>query len=256
MPRRRNRRLPQGTAIHARTCVPNGAASRSCIRRFELAPDIELNTRVHAKPARDGWELALPNRTVFAKHLVAATGVHNDPVIPAVRRSRDEVAEIHSSALRDPGSLKDRSVLVVGAGASALDLLDLAVQHGAASIAWSHRGLRCFAPTRKPKAIAGSVRCGAQPRCAAALLPRRRPRRDRLDLVQLRVALPLDRVAGAVWTSSIWSLTQNADRSTLSGRIRYPADQARVSGRTRGRCGALTIIATPHRVEAFEWRIP
>ena len=128
------------------------------VDRFGLASDIELDTPVHAKPASSGWKLALPRRTVFAKHLVAATGVHNDPVVPFVRRSRTEVTEVHSSALRDPDSLRGRSVLVVGAGASALDLLDLAVQHGASSIAWSHRGLRWFTPTRKPKAIAGSVR--------------------------------------------------------------------------------------------------
>lgn len=143
----------------ASTFQPDVCANiQTWVDRFDLAPDIELNTQVHARRARSGWELVLPGRTVFANHLIAATGVHNDPVVPSVTRASSEVTELHSSALRDPRSLRDRSVLVVGAGASALDLLDLAVQHGSASIAWSHRGLRWFTPTRKPKAIAGSVR--------------------------------------------------------------------------------------------------
>ncbi|MBS0450529.1 MAG: FAD-dependent oxidoreductase [Proteobacteria bacterium] len=128
------------------------------VDRFKLAPQIELDTPVHARPVSGGWALALPGRTAFARHLIAATGVHNEPVVPAVRRVSSEVTELHACALRDPAQLKDRSVLVVGAGASALDLLDLAVLHGAAAISWSHRGARWFTPTRKPKAIAGSVR--------------------------------------------------------------------------------------------------
>ena len=43
--------------------------------------------------------------------------------------------------LKEPRAILNRSVLLVGGGASALDLLDLAVQHGASNIAWSHRGV-------------------------------------------------------------------------------------------------------------------
>ena len=48
--------------------------------------------------------------------------------------------------------------MVVGGGASAFDLLDLCLSQGARRIAWVHRHVRWFAPTRKPKAIAGSTR--------------------------------------------------------------------------------------------------
>jgi hypothetical protein len=49
-------------------------------------------------------------------------------------------------------------VLVVGGGASAFDLLELALSQGAASIHWASREVRWFTPTGKPKAVAGSVR--------------------------------------------------------------------------------------------------
>lgn len=128
------------------------------VPRFGLAPDLALSTPVRAKPTAGGWTLATAQGDVSAQHLIAATGAHNRPFVPPVQRSASAVRELHSSALRDPSILADQSVLVVGAGASSLDLLDLAVQHGARDIAWSHRGLRWFTPTRKPKAVAGSVR--------------------------------------------------------------------------------------------------
>lgn len=130
----------------------------SWVDRFELAPDIALSTPVRATPRPGGWTLATPHGDVAATHLIAATGAHNRAFIPPVQRKGSELHEIHSSTLDDPGVLAGKSVLVVGAGASSLDLLDLAVQHGAREIAWAHRGLRWFTPTRKPKAVAGSVR--------------------------------------------------------------------------------------------------
>ncbi|MBI5275815.1 MAG: NAD(P)/FAD-dependent oxidoreductase [Burkholderiales bacterium] len=128
------------------------------VERFGLAADISLTTPVRATPRPGGWALATPDGEVAATHLVAATGAHNRPFMPAVRRVSSAVTELHSSALTDPAVLAGQSVLVVGAGASSLDLLDLSVQHGARDIAWAHRGLRWFTPTRKPKAVAGSVR--------------------------------------------------------------------------------------------------
>jgi cation diffusion facilitator CzcD-associated flavoprotein CzcO len=128
------------------------------VARFGLAGEIALSRPVRATPQADGWTLATSEGNICATHLLAATGAHNRPFVPSVRRSGSAVTELHSAALEDPRRLAGKSVLVVGAGASALDLLDLALQHGAREIAWAHRGLRWFTPTRKPKAVAGSVR--------------------------------------------------------------------------------------------------
>lgn len=129
------------------------------VERFGLTDGIRLNTPVQlAREVASGWHLSTPNGVVLARHLVAATGAHNTPLIPEVSRAGNTVREFHSSALRDPILLTNRDVLVVGGGASAFDLLELCCQHGARRVIWAYRGLRWFMPTRKPKQIAGSVR--------------------------------------------------------------------------------------------------
>jgi cation diffusion facilitator CzcD-associated flavoprotein CzcO len=132
------------------------------VERFGLADGIRLDTPVTcARHVGDGWELETAGGRVRARHLVAATGGHNQALIPPVRRSRRTpctVRELHSSALRDPAELTGRDVVVVGGGASAFDLLDLCVEHRARRIRWVYRGVRWFAPTGKPKTVAGSVR--------------------------------------------------------------------------------------------------
>src|SRR6186713_1831993 len=131
----------------------------SWVERFGLADGIRLDSPVQrARHTGSCWELDTPAGTVRARHLLAATGGHNKPMIPAVARRDSTIREYHSSALRDPGMLKDRHVMVVGGGASAFDLLDLCLSQGARRIAWVHRDMRWFAPTRKPKAIAGTTR--------------------------------------------------------------------------------------------------
>ena len=131
----------------------------SWVERFGLADGIRLNSAVHrARHTGSCWELDTAAGTIRSRHLVAATGGHSTPMIPSVRRQDASVREFHSSALRDPELLRDRDVMVVGGGASAFDLLDLCLAQGARRIAWVYRDVRWFSPTRKPKAIAGTVR--------------------------------------------------------------------------------------------------
>lgn len=131
----------------------------SWVARFKLADGIRLNAPVQrARLSGSAWQLVTPQGEVHARHLIAATGAHNTPVIPDISRKDSSVREFHSSALRDPDALIDRDVIVVGGGASAFDLLELCFRHGARRIVWVYRGLRWFLPTRKPKHIAGSVR--------------------------------------------------------------------------------------------------
>jgi hypothetical protein len=129
------------------------------IERFGLADGIRLNAPVQlARDDESGWELSTPRGVVHARHLIAATGAHNTPLIPQVSRAASTVREFHSSGLRDPNVLTGRDVLVVGGGASAFDLLELCFQHSARRVIWAFRGARWFMPTRKPKHVAGSVR--------------------------------------------------------------------------------------------------
>ena len=135
------------------------ASVQAWVDRFGLADGIRLNTPV-LKASRVGglWEVQTSDGVVPARHLLAATGAHNVPFIPAVNRQAAKLRELHSCALRDPGELTGRRVLVVGGGASAFDLLDLAFEHGAAEVAWAFRDVRWFMPTTKSKQVAGSIR--------------------------------------------------------------------------------------------------
>jgi hypothetical protein len=127
--------------------------------RFALADGIRLDCPVRrARHVGDAWELDTPQGTVRARHLVAASGGHNTPLIPPVQRRDSRVAEWHANALHEPQALAGRDVMVVGGGASAFDLIDQCLEHGARRLMWVYRGVRWFTPTTRPKAIAGSVR--------------------------------------------------------------------------------------------------
>ncbi len=127
--------------------------------RFALHPRIRLGCPVlQARHHAGLWEVTTPQGVLQGRHLVCASGVHNRPRLPAVERTGSDLEELHSSQLREPASLAGRKVVVVGGGASAFDLLELCLTHGAAEVHWVYRGLKWFAPTNKPKAVAGSVR--------------------------------------------------------------------------------------------------
>jgi hypothetical protein len=129
------------------------------VDRFALADGIRLDSPVRrARHVGDAWELHTPQGVVRARHLVAASGGHNTPLIPPVRRTGSRVREWHASALHAPAALAGREVMVVGGGASAFDLIDQCLEHGAGRLMWVYRGVRWFTPTTRPKAIAGSVR--------------------------------------------------------------------------------------------------
>ena len=122
------------------------------VDRFDLSADIVLNADVkRAQPGENGWRVRTENQTYESKWLIAATGGHNSPVIPAVDRNESLVSETHSSALREPAQLENKRVTVVGGGASAYDLLDLCFEHGAASVTWVYRSTKWMRPTRQRK---------------------------------------------------------------------------------------------------------
>ncbi len=128
------------------------------VDRFGLADGISLGTPVSSAREAEGiWTLATAQGPVHARYVVSATGAHNKPIVPPVRREASAVRELHSSELREPAELTGRDVMVVGGGASAFDLLDLCFAYGARRVIWVHRGLKWFVPTRKPKHVSGNV---------------------------------------------------------------------------------------------------
>jgi hypothetical protein len=172
------------------------------VSTFGLADGIALNTPVlQALPqVGGGWLLHTPQGAVHARHLVAATGAHNRPWVPEVQRQQSAVDEWHASHLHAPALLRGRRVLVVGGGASALDLVEQGLLHGAQHITWVYRGLKWFLPTSKPKAVAGSVRPFARMQAngmtaaqqSAAIDADMRSRYARFGLDDIRPEQPFD----------------------------------------------------------------
>ncbi|MGJ7509722.1 NAD(P)-binding domain-containing protein [Variovorax sp. GT1P44] len=129
------------------------------VERFGLASAMRLGTEVtRAIRSGDEWIIETPAETYRARFLVSATGAHNKPIIPAPDRETVTLRELHSSQLREASDLRGRDVVVVGGGASALDLLDLCFEHEARRVIWIHRKLRWMMPSTKPKSLAGSPR--------------------------------------------------------------------------------------------------
>lgn len=127
--------------------------------RFSLAPHIRINCQVLAAVHSDmGWAVQTPEGALRSKALISATGVHNLPFVPTIRRDDSTVLEFHSSTLRDPTILAGKSAVVVGGGASAFDLVDLCIEHHASRVVWVYRSLKWMAPTRKAKRFASNVR--------------------------------------------------------------------------------------------------
>jgi len=127
---------------------------REWVRRFVLESYLRLGCEVTGVSWSNGaW-------TVFTKqgeelrtnHLIVATGVQNEPWVPDVERSESAIRETHSFDLRNPERLADQHVTVVGGGASAQDLLDLALENDAKDIHWVYRNqVKWFIPTHSAK---------------------------------------------------------------------------------------------------------
>ncbi len=122
------------------------------VQEYDLTRFIRLQHEVTSVSRMNGEWQVKTNRGTFRTHyLIAASGVQNDPWIPEVERLYPEVTEIHSSILQKPEDLAERRVTVVGGGASALDLLDLALENNAKEIQWIYRNTRWFWPTSGSK---------------------------------------------------------------------------------------------------------
>ncbi len=129
------------------------------VEKFDLSASILLNTSAsRVKEIEAGWSVSTPATTFHAKNLIAATGAHNQPYLPPAERANVSLDEHHSSALRDPSVLKGQSVVVVGSGASAYDLLELCLEQQAKQVTWVYRSHKWMTPTRKPKYLASDIR--------------------------------------------------------------------------------------------------
>lgn len=79
---------------------------------------------------RRGFRVETSAGLIEADNVVAATGPFQRPVIPTVIPETAGVAQLHSSAYRNPGQLPEGAVLVVGAGSSGVQIADELLRAG------------------------------------------------------------------------------------------------------------------------------
>ena len=93
---------------------------------------VELNTTVrHLSKRGKYYEISTNSGMVFCENVVIATGTHPVPYIPAMATGLSTgIFQIHSSHYRNPSSLPDGDVLVVGAGTSGIEIaLEVSKSH-------------------------------------------------------------------------------------------------------------------------------
>lgn len=99
-------------------------------KRF--VPQLENKRVVSLKPANGGFQIRLEDgEVVAARRVIVAVGLSYYPYVPAILSGFPETHVTHSSKHPTLDHFKGREVIVIGAGASALDMAALLRQSGA-----------------------------------------------------------------------------------------------------------------------------
>jgi len=99
----------------------------------KIAAPIRCNVEVHAlhqKIDGPGFHADTSEGVIEASHVVVATGPFQRPIIPSAVPADAGREQIHSSAYRNPGQLREGAVLVIGAGSSGAQIADELVRAG------------------------------------------------------------------------------------------------------------------------------
>jgi cation diffusion facilitator CzcD-associated flavoprotein CzcO len=106
---------------------------RAYAKEFGLYPLISFNKRVvRAEHTKEGWRVEIEGEKSPRSYagLVVANGHHWEPIVPTYPGRFDGEA-LHSHDVKTKEQLKNKRVLVVGAGNSAVDILsDAAIENG------------------------------------------------------------------------------------------------------------------------------
>lgn len=143
---------------------------RAYAEEFGLYDRITFNTRVEEiERTGDGWQVRIAGESKPRRYtgVVVASGHHWHPFVPDYPGTF-EGEMLHSHDVKSKAVLKDKRVLVVGAGNSAVDILDDAAHDGKAAIHSMRRSYYFF-----PKLLFGKPTDTVIDRLAHAPLPRK-----------------------------------------------------------------------------------
>lgn len=116
-----------GLPVRLETFTEYGLAFRD-----RMVPELENKMVVGIKRTQDGFELKLDDGEIFpARRVVLAVGVTHFEYIPENLSHLPAPFLSHSARHRDASPMKGRKVIVIGGGASALDLAGLLHEAGA-----------------------------------------------------------------------------------------------------------------------------
>ncbi|AGF72963.1 flavin-containing monooxygenase [Corynebacterium halotolerans] len=108
------------------------------LQRYAADHRIPVETGVEVtgvRRIREGWALTTSAGERRARHVVIATGLFNRPRIPGWAREPGFDGEVlHSSAYRDAADFAGRSVVVVGAGSSGMEIAHQLATGGARAV--------------------------------------------------------------------------------------------------------------------------
>jgi putative flavoprotein involved in K+ transport len=93
---------------------------------------VRLNIKVnHVTKNNEGYEIMTNEGNFHSEKLVLATGTNPKPFIPLFSADLSpEIFQMHSSQYKNPGSLPDGDILVVGAGTSGIEIaVEVAATH-------------------------------------------------------------------------------------------------------------------------------
>ncbi|MBF2046438.1 MAG: MSMEG_0569 family flavin-dependent oxidoreductase (plasmid) [Leptolyngbya sp. IPPAS B-1204] len=117
-----------------RGAEPNGFMQKDEIVRYIEAYAASFNppvregvevTRLWQNEADDVFELTTTNGDYTADQVVIASGSYHQPKIPRIaERLPQHIVQLHSSEYRNPQSLPDKAVLVVGTGQSGCQIAE------------------------------------------------------------------------------------------------------------------------------------
>lgn len=115
-----------GEPVHIETFIAYGQAFQK-----KFVPNLEEKFVVSLRESAVGFEAELEDgEKVVARRIVVAVGITYYSYVPPVLAALPKEAVSHSSAHSDLAGLKGRSIAVVGAGSSALDLAALLHEAG------------------------------------------------------------------------------------------------------------------------------
>jgi len=99
---------------------------------IEFSLPVQLNSKVKNLYSRNNhFEIDTSEKKLFADNVVIATGTNPVPYVPSLASDlSSEIFQIHSSQYRNPWSLPDGDVLVVGAATSGIEIaLEISKTH-------------------------------------------------------------------------------------------------------------------------------